>query len=497
MDTRRDEPLPFPLAVDRRSPQPLRQQLYEALRRAVLIGQLPAGTRLPSTRALARDLGIARMTVVQAFEQLAAEGYLDGRVGAGSYVARLYDNDRPGQAEPPATAALRPAPPALAARGRALLAARGLSAPPPAGAPRAFRPSIPAIDAFPFDLWARLTAHCYRRLPATALNYGEPTGYAPLREAISAYLRAARGVRCAPEQVIVTAGSQQALDLVARVVLDPGDTVWVEDPGYTGARAVLRAAGARIVPVPVGDEGLDVEAGARAAPEARLAYVTPSHQYPLGITMSLSRRLALLAWAHQRGMWVVEDDYDSEFRYVGRPLPALQGLDAHGHTIYIGTWSKLIFPALRLGYIVAPPALVDALQAARTAVDLHPPTLAQAVLADFLAEGHLTQHIRRMRALYAERQAVLVEAAAEQLAGRLEVDPRAAGLNVIGWLPPHADDQATARHAQALGLDTPPLSHYTLGAPQRPALVLGYAALPPPTIRAGVALLRAALDGAA
>lgn len=490
------EPLPFPLAIDQSSAQPIRQQLYEALRRAVLSGQLPPGARLPSTRALADDLGVARMTVVHAFEQLAAEGYLDGRVGAGSYVARLHDNAEPAHPGASPSSAPAPAAPAVSARGRALLDARGLSAPPPAGAPRAFRPSIPAIDAFPFDLWARLSAQCYRRLPATALNYGEPAGYAPLRAAVSAYLRAARGVRCMPEQVIVTAGSQQALDLVARVVLDPGDAAWVEDPGYTGARAVLRAAEAQIVPVPVDREGLDLSAGLSAAPQARLAYVTPSHQYPLGITMSLARRLALLAWAHRQGAWVVEDDYDSEFRYVGRPLPALQGLDGHGHTIYIGTWSKLIFPALRLGYIVAPPALVDALLAARTSVDLHPPVLAQAVLADFLAEGHLTQHIRRMRALYAERQAALVAAAAEQLEGRLAVSPRAAGLNVIGWLPPQADDRAVARRAQALGLDTPPLSHYTLGAPQPPALVLGYAALPPAEIRAGVARLRAAVGSA-
>jgi GntR family transcriptional regulator/MocR family aminotransferase len=487
------EPLPFPLGIDRQNGKPIHQQLYEALRRAILGAQLPAGARLPASRTLARDLGIARMTVVHAYEQLAAEGYVAGRAGSGSYVAELHGNAPPRPADQPIYASEPPLPLAPSARGAQILATRGLSTTPPAGQPRAFRPSIPAIDVFPFDLWERLTAQRYRRLPPAALNYGETAGYRPLREAVSAYLRAARGVRCEPEQVIVTAGSQQALDLVARVVLDPDDTVWVEDPGYTGVRAVLRGAGARVVPVPLDAEGLDLAAGVRQAPAARLAYVTPSHQYPLGITMSLPRRLALLAWAQRQGAWVVEDDYDSEFRYLGRPLPALQGLDERGHTIYIGTWSKLIFPALRLGYIVAPPALVDALLAARAGADLHPPVLAQAVLADFLAEGHLTQHIRRMRAVYAERQAVLVAAAAEQLGGLLEVAARPAGLNLIGCLPVGSSDVEASGLAWARGVDAPPLSFYTLGAPQPPALVLGYAALPPAAIRAGVRQLRAAL----
>jgi GntR family transcriptional regulator/MocR family aminotransferase len=486
----------LPLALNRQSSQPFRQQLYEALRNAILSGQLPAGAKLPSTRTLAADLRIARMTVVHAFGQLYAEGYVEGRIGAGTYVAALYSND------PLATTAQRaPAQVALPARtlsrrGAALVATRELSRLPPAGAPQAFRPSIPAIDAFPFELWERLTIQRYRSLPRTLLNYGEPAGYRPLRRAVSDYLRMARGVRCDEEQVIITAGSQQALDLIVRVLLDPGDVAWVEDPGYTGVRAILAGAGMQIAPVPVDAEGLDIAAAQQRQPAARLVYVTPSHQYPLGITMSLPRRLALIEWAHRQGAWIVEDDYDSEFRYAGRPLPALQGLDTHNHTIYVGTWSKMLFPALRLGYIVAPPDLVDALVAARTAIDLHPPVLEQAVLADFLHGGHLAQHLRRMRTLYAERQDALLRASGELLGDWLDVIPRAAGLNVLGWLRAEVSDSKVSQAAAALGIDAPPLSFYTLAETQRPALVLGYAAIPAPAIREGVVRLGAALRNA-
>lgn len=485
--------LPFPLALNRTSGQPFRLQLYEALRSAILLGQLPAGTKLPSSRALARDLGVARMTIIQAFEQLYAEGYVEGQIGAGTFVAALYDNAALGLPEHSiATHAIQLLP-SLSRRGQALLSTREFLSVPPAGQPKAFRPSIPAIDAFPFKLWERLTTQRYRRISHTILNYGEPVGYRPLRQAISAYLRAARGVRCEPEQIIITAGSQQALDLVVRVVLDPGDTAWIEDPGYAGVWAVLRAAGVRVDPIPIDTEGFDVELGMQRSPDARLVYVTPSHQYPLGITMSLQRRLALLAWAHRQGAWIIEDDYDSEFRYIGRPLPALQGLDEYHHTIYIGTWSKMLFPALRLGYIVAPPALVDALVAARVGIDLHSPVLEQAVLADFLEEGHLAQHIRRMRALYAERQAALISAITGLLGDKLRVVGHPAGLNLVGWLPPEQQDRQISQQAAAIGIDAPPLSLYTRAEPRPPALVLGYAALPPAAIYEGVLRLRGVL----
>jgi GntR family transcriptional regulator/MocR family aminotransferase len=325
------------------------------------------------------------------------------------------------------------------------------------------------------------------------LDYGDPLGFMPLREAIATYLREARAVRCEAGQVMVVSGSQHGLDLATRLLLDPGDRVWLEDPGYLGARGALMAAGARLVPVPVDGEGLEVARGIRVAPDARLAYVTPSHQYPLGVTMSLARRLALLEWARARRAWIVEDDYDSEYRYTGRPLASLQGLDRHGRVIYVGTFSKVLFPALRLGYVVVPPALVDAFAAARGLVDRHPPSVTQAVLAEFIAEGSFARHVRRMRMRYAEQQAALVEAARHKLDGVLEVSPAEAGMHLVGWLPSGADDRAASGTAQQVGVEAPALSTFRLRRSGRCGLLLGYAAWAPSELRAAVDTLAAAL----
>jgi GntR family transcriptional regulator/MocR family aminotransferase len=296
-----------------------------------------------------------------------------------------------------------------------------------------------------------------------------------------------------PEQVIVVSGSQQALDLSARVLLDPGDAVWVEDPGYMGARGALSGAGARLVPVPVDEEGLEVAKGIEREPGARLACVTPSHQYPLGVTMSLGRRLELLGWAGRSGAWVIEDDYDSEYRYTGRPLEALQGLDTGGRVLYVGTFSKVLFPALRLGYLVVPPDLVDAFASARELTDRHPPTVEQAVLAGFIDEGHFVRHLRRMRALYARRQAALVEEAAHELPGLLDVGPAAAGLHLVGWLPEGEDDREASRRAANRGVEAPPVSLYGAELRVRGGLMLGYAAVAEREMRGGVRRLAEAL----
>jgi len=296
-----------------------------------------------------------------------------------------------------------------------------------------------------------------------------------------------------PEQVIVVSGSQQALDLAARVLLDPGDRVWVEDPGYMGARGALSGAGARLVPVPVDGEGLGVAVGVAREPDARLACVTPSHQYPLGVTMSLGRRLELLGWANRSGAWVVEDDYDSEYRYTGCPLEALQGLDSEGRVLYIGTFSKVLFPALRLGYLVVPSDLIDAFVSARELTDRHPPTVDQAILAGFIAEGHFMRHLRRMRALYAERQAALIEEAARELPGLLDVNPAAAGMHLVGWLPEGADDREASRRAADLGVEAPPVSLYGSVSGGRGGLMLGYAAVGDREMRGGVRRLASAL----
>ncbi|HEX2037108.1 MAG TPA: PLP-dependent aminotransferase family protein [Chloroflexota bacterium] len=509
--------------------RPLYRQLYDQLREAILSGQLAAGTRLPATRTLQATLGVARTTVVNAFAQLLAEGYLEAKVGSGTYVAStlpdhlLHAGRQGSPSHPPAvrrhlTHARRagqepvPAGDGIGAGGRAASApGRGLSqrgtllagtpvfprssVPLPVGRPErlAFRPGLPAMDAFPWGTWATLAARRWRRPPAELVGYGEAAGYRPLREAVAAYLGAARAVRCDPQQVIVVAGSQQGLDLAARVLLDVGDPVWIEDPGYLGARGALLAAGAQLVPVPVDEQGLDVEAGRARCPQARLAYVTPSHQYPLGMTMTLARRLALLEWARQSGAWVLEDDYDSEYRYTGRPLAALQGLDRHGRVIYLGTFSKVLFPALRLGYVVAPPDLVAAFVAARALADRHSPSVDQAVLADFIAEGHFVRHLRRMRLLYAERQRALLEAAGHTVQGLLEVAPAPAGMHLVGRLPPGVSDSAAARRAAGRGLVTPPLSAYALGPPRQSGLILGYAAVPAPEHLPAMRRLGAAL----
>jgi GntR family transcriptional regulator/MocR family aminotransferase len=313
--------------------------------------------------------------------------------------------------------------------------------------------------------------------------------------AIAEHLRAYRAVRCTWEQVIVVSGSQGALDLCARLLLDEGDEAWIEDPCYLGARGALSANGARLVPVPVDEEGLNVAAGEALAPDARLACVAPSHQYPTGATMGLGRRLALLGWASRAGAWVVEDDYDGEFRYSGRPLSSLQGLDgsAEGRVIYVGTFSKVLSPALRIGYAVVPPALVDAFENARALADRHPPVPEQAVLAEFVAEGHFARHLRRMRRLYAERQRALVDAAEGMLDGLLEVRPSGAGLHLVGRLPDGADDAGVSGRLAACGVEAPPLSAHRLSAAGAPGLVLGYAAFDGAAIRGGVECLAGVL----
>jgi len=470
------------------------EQLYRQLRDAALSGRLQPGARLPASRRLASTLGVARQTVLDTYEQLAAEGYLVGRHGSGTFVAEVLPDHLlrvRGQTVSQASQEGR-VHRGISKRGALLSSSQVI--PMPLRTPlRAFRIGHPAVDAFPFQRWRRLADRRWRSPPRDLTGYGYPGGYPPLREAIAGYLGAVRAVYCAPEQVIVLGGSQQALDLAARVLLDPGDTVWFEEPGYLGARAALAGAGARIIPIPVDQDGLEVAVGTVAAPAARLAYVTPSHQYPLGVTLSLARRLALLAWAARADAWILEDDHDSEFRYAGRPLAALQGLDTSARVIYIGTFSKTLLPSLRLGYLVVPPDLVDAFTSARAVGDRQSPSLEQAVLADFIAEGHFGRHIRRMRQLYAERQQLLIEAASRELLGVLELRPESAGLHLVGRLPASADDRALSRAAYARGVDAIPLSATYLGPPNASGLLLGYAAYPEAEIRAGMRELAQAL----
>jgi len=483
--------MPLMLDLDPASSEPLHHQVYGRLREAILSGKLAVGSRLPSTRVLAADLDVSRNTILAAFAQLTAEGYLEGRVGSGTRVSTSLPD-----------AMLRAGGTASRPRSRArgrLLSRRGTSitALPSwiskvGGHGRPFAPGVTAFDQFPVEVWGRLIARRWKRAGPWLFDYGDPAGYRPLREAIAAYLETARGVRCVADQVIVVSGSQQALDLAGRVLLDPGDTAWIEDPGYVGARGALVAAGARLTPVPIDDEGLDFNAAARLR-TPRLVYTTPSYQFPLGVTMTLARRLAWLEWAHASGVRIIEDDYDSEFRYGSRPLASLQGLDDRDVVIYVGSFSKVLFPSLRLGYLVVPPPLVDAVVNARRYADGHAPIFPQAVLADFMSQGHFDRYLRRIRTVAGERQQALVEACHRELDGVLEVRPAEAGMHLVGWLAPNADDEHASRLAADHGVDAIALSTFSLRRRGRPGLVLGYAGIPEPAIRDGVRLLALAL----
>lgn len=489
--------------LDASASAPLYRQLHEELRRAIGEGRLRAGTRLPAARTLARDLALSRNTVDQAYEHLHAEGYIERRSRRGTFVAHraseLALHARPRLVDPP-RARHRPPVRMLSSRGAVVATfpvPDGVNTPGPLCP---LRPGVPAVEAFPVALWARLTAAYWRGVSRRQLAYGHSAGYEPLRVAIAEHLGAARGVRCTPEQVVIVGGSQQGIALAAQLLLDAGDAVWLEDPGFIGARAALASAEARVVPVRVDDEGLDVAAGERIAAAARMAVVTPSHQHPLGVAMSLERRLALLDWAQRADAWILEDDYDGELRYAGRPLPALQGIDHDGRVVYVGSFSKALYPALRLGYVVAPLRLVEAFVVARLLADRHSSIAEQAVLASFIAEGHYARHLRRMRALYATRQDVLREALAP-FADVLEVQPAGAGLNLLAWLPPGLDDRRAARAAAEAGVEAAPLSPFAQGALERGALILGFAGYEAAVLRAaagrlGLAVRRVASSGA-
>jgi GntR family transcriptional regulator/MocR family aminotransferase len=482
------------ITLDSKSQTPLYRQLYDCLRRAILTGQLTPGTRLQSSREISKELNVSRNTVVNAFEQLLAEGYLEGQVGSGTYVSRALPEELLNAEGVLARRVTRAGSKrlGLSERGK-VIAAFALDVPREFEKVRPFQSGVPALDAFPYDTWFKLVARHWRRPANGLLGYGEPQGHLPLRRAIASYLGVSRAVRCEAEQVIIVDGAQMAFDLTARLLLDSGDTAWMEEPGYRGARGALTAAGARLVHVPVDAEGLDVAAGAALNPDARLIYVTPSHQFPLGMTMSLSRRLSLLEWASRADAWVMEDDYDSEYRYEGRPLASLQGLDDDGRVIYLGTFSKVLFPSLRLGYMVVPKALVGAFVAARAIVGRHSPSVEQAILADFIEEGHLGRHIRRMRALYAERQMLLVEALRREAGDLLDIEPSEAGIQLAAWLPEGVDDREVAREAAARGLEARPLSFFYTKKISRGGLELGYAAFNKDEIRKGAVQLSAAI----
>ena len=479
--------------LDAHAPESLQAQLCAGLRRAIRAGVLRPGTRLPSSRALAADLRISRTTAVLAYDQLIAEGVLGTRPGSGTFVASV-----PGERGlPPVSPGRRAtAHPALSRRGAALASTTTIAW-KLGGSPRPFRLGTPALDLLPLAAWTRIATRRLKAITLAQLDYRDPAGELALRTAIAEHVRRVRGAVCTADQVIVVAGAQHGLELIGRVLLDTGDTAWFEEPGYPGARAALLGAGARIVPIPVDGDGLDVAAGIRRAPKARLAYVTPSHQFPLGVSMTLPRRLALLAWARRARAWIVEDDYDCGFHYGSQPMPCLQGLDADGRVIYVGTFSKTLFPALRLGYVIAPSDLFGAVATARGASDFHPPVLDQGVLADLMDAGIFERHLRRMGRAYRRRLAALSEAAARHGRGLFTLRPVTTGLHAVADLH-GVDDQAAFREALAHGVEVMPLSTYCFDPRRAPrqGLVLGFGSVRPELLDAGMARLAAAVRAA-
>jgi GntR family transcriptional regulator/MocR family aminotransferase len=474
------------ITIDRSASKPLHRQICDAYRTAIVDRRLRCGQRIPSSRVLASELGVSRFPVLNAYSQLLAEGYIEGRSGAGTVVSRSLPGEgiarrpnAPGKTDlksgpRPASSRssiLRPVPPWTQARGT-------------------FAVGQVATDHFPIHIWSKLvTRHC-RRMQIGALSYGDPMGAMDLRECIATYLRTARAVRCEAQQIMIVSGSQQAFAISAQALLDPGDSIWIEEPGYRFAREAFATAGCRLVPVPVDDEGMIVSSGISRCRKAKAALVTPSHQFPLGVTMSAARRLQLLEWARTSGSWILEDDYDSEYRYTGSPIGSLQGLDCDSRVIYIGTFSKVAFPALRLAYVVIPPDLVERYRGVRIDIDIAPPSFHQSVLADFIREGHFSRHIRRMRMLYGRRRKALVDAISEEFGPQLQVVGEGTGMHLAVNLPAPFRDYELAERAARHDLSVLPLSRSYVGKDSRQGLILGFGNAPEHETRVAVRRLR-------
>jgi GntR family transcriptional regulator/MocR family aminotransferase len=479
-------------SLDRRRAKPLHRQLYELLIGQILAKKLTPGMRLPSTRALSQSLSISRNTVILAYEQLNAEGYIEGQPGSGSYVGDHLPVDLPEILTTDTVPAARAKQPPR----QAYDSTRFLGVPislRQSLRPVPFRTNYPALDAFPAHLWARLTARTARRLATdrarALLGEGDAHGHRPLREAIAERVETTRGVRCTARNIVIFAGGQQALYVALHVLLGPGEAAWFEDPCFPGVPAVLAAIPADPHPVPVDGEGLDVAAGEAECPEARVAYVCPSKQFPLGVTMSLRRRLQLLEWAYKKGAWIIEDDYDSEFRFSGHPIPSLQGLDHSGCVIYLGTFSKALFPSIRLGFAVVPDSLIDPFIGARAIMGRFSPLLEQVLLTDFIVEGHFDRHVRRMRKLYGARQDLLLAAVERHLGHSLRMQPTDAGMQAVGWFTEPIDMSAVTTRARERGLELADVNQFSSRRRLPAGLVLGFSAFDEAQINQGVRTL--------
>lgn len=510
--------------IDRNSPEPMYRQLLQLMQQAVLSGELGPGTKLPSSRTLSTDLSVARNTVLHVYNQLAAEGYVLTSTGSGTYVAdtrpdkvaillQSGDARMPGGRPPAASkrdgdgasigrtgagGSMGAGAGGAAADAGAELSARGRELVHCAGVSRrqwgAFMPGVPDVSEFPSRTWSRLQARLWKEANPELLTYAPGGGYRPLRRALSDYLRIARSVKCTPDQVLITTGIHQSIDLAVRLLVDIGENAWVEDPCYWGVRSVLRASGLTLTPIPIDAEGLDPSSADLKHPP-RLVVVTPSHQYPLGTVMSLARRRMLLEYARQHRCWIIEDDYDSEFRYGSRPLASLQGLDDSGRVIYVGSLGKMLFPGMRMGYMVVPEHLVDTFRTGLSELYREGQMMQQAVLAEFIMDGHLTSHVKRMRALYGERRQLLIDAIRARFGDTLPVMGDEAGLHLVLGLPPGCDDAAVTQSAFDAGVVVRPLTrYYHHASAARPGLLLGYACVPNDAIAPAFATLAAAIE---
>jgi GntR family transcriptional regulator/MocR family aminotransferase len=464
-----------PISIDRDLSASVTAQLASGLRELILSGRLTPGVRLPSSRTFAKDQGVSRTTAVTVYEQLMAEELIYSRVGAGAYVSETLDQERPVQ--PQQVPVLADAAPPRLARLSVEASEQYFPRLSHPEVPRPFVTGMPANDEFPMALWARLSAQYWRQSRHMVLAYPDPVGLYDLRRAISSHLKANRGIVCEPDDIFVFNGAQDAFNRIGQMLLNPGDKVWFENPGPIGARNSLVSSGASLVPVPVDDQGIDVSAGIRLCPEFRMAFVTPARQHPLGVTMSLGRRLELLNAAGRCGAWIVEDDYDGEFYYAGHPVPTLKSVDTTGRVIYVGTFSKVMFAALRLGYVVAPPELAKIFRRIAGATMQGVPSSLQSIMARFMEQGHFNAHLRRMRRIYAERHTALIKAATEHLEGLLEVQPTTTGFQTLGRLPGDLDEDEVAARALDRNIILSPISRFSL-APAQKGLILGFSAVP-------------------
>lgn len=474
---------------------PLYKQIYDLLRSAILDGRMKPGEKLPGTRSLASELKISRNTIAIAFDQLRIEGYIKGKTGSGTFVNEIPDKafsvkkdliDKNSDVSPAKTVKRisigidrKIIPPGLLQRN-----IKSEEATP-------FQNGLPALDEFPVNKWIKMINQTFYSFSRFNMGYGEAAGFKPLRESVASYLRTYRAVNCTADQIIIVNGSQQGLDLIARTLLKKGDNTWLEDPAYFGIRASMLSAKTINHPCPLDEEGLDISYAADNYPPPKLIYTTPSHQFPLGVTMSVSRRIQLLNYAKKNKCWIIEDDYDSEFRYVGNPLPSLQGMDENRSVLYLGTFSKVLFPGIRLGYLVLP----DADQAKifitmKSLMDRQSPILEQVLVSSFINEGLFTKHIRKMRMLYKSRQEFLIDEIKKNLEDKLKVNPSAAGMHLIGWLQKGKDDKKISEELSRNKIIASPLSDYVLKFKQKPGLILGYTAFNEKQIKDAVRVIQ-------